>query len=159
MTLDPAKVRAGCPGASLTTAHHLCGAELDVFRASARDGWLTVACTQQQPLFADIAESEGLAAALAFVNVRETAGWSAEGAESAPKMAALLAAATVAVEPAAAVSFTSEGVTLIYGRDQRAIDAAERLKDTLDLTVILLPGADVTPPHRSESSQLSYSLR
>ena len=150
MTLDPAKVRAGCPGASLTTAHHLCGAELDVFRASARDGRLTIACTQQQPLFAEIAESEGLAAALAFVNVRETAGWSAEGAESAPKMAALLAAATVAVEPAAAVSFTSEGVTLIYGRDQRAIDAAERLKDTLDLTVILLPGADVTPPHRSE---------
>ena len=149
MRLDPAKVGLGCKGASLTTADHLCGAELDVFRAHAKTGRLTVACTQQQPLFEEIAEDEGLAAALTFVNVRETAGWSAEGADAAPKMAAILAAATIAYEPAAAVSFTSEGVTLIYGRDQRAIDAAERLKDTLDLTVILLPGADVVPPRQT----------
>ena len=149
MRLDPAKVRLGCKGASLTTADHLCGAELDVFRAQAKAGRLTVACTQQQPLFEEIAGDEGLAAELYFVNVRETAGWSAEGADAAPKMAALLAAAMQAPEPAAAVTFTSEGVTLIYGCDQRAIDAAERLKDTLDLTVVLLPGAEVIPPRRT----------
>ena len=150
MSLDPAKVRLGCKGASLTTAQHLCGGELDLFRAQAKDGRLTVACTQQRPLFEEVAEDDGLAAALTFVNVRETAGWSAEGANAAPKMAALLAAATVVSEPATAVTMASEGVTLIYGRDQRALDAAERLKDTLDLTVILLPGADVVPPRQTE---------
>ncbi len=151
MTLDPAKVRAGCTGQTVTTADHLCGPELDRFRSAAKAGRLTVACTQQRRLFEEIADDEGLNAELTFVNVRETAGWSSEGAAAAPKMAALLATAALASpEPTASVAFTSEGVTLIYGRDQRALDAAERLKDTLDLTVILLPGADVVPPRQTE---------
>ena len=146
MQLAPDSVRAGCKGQSLTTARHLCGPELDQFRRLAKTGRLTVACTQQRPLFEDIAEDEGLGASLSFINVRETAGWADEGAASGPKMAALLAAAAHPVAPAAAVTFNSDGVTLIYGRDQRAIDAAERLKDKLDLTVILLPGSDAAPP-------------
>ena len=150
MTLGPEAVRAGCKGATLTTCRHLCGSELDLFRRLARDGDLTVACTQQQPLFEELAEDENLAANLSFVNVRETAGWASEAANAAPKMAALLAAANLPVEPPAAVTFKSEGVTLIYGRDISALEAADALKDTLDITVILFPGSDVPPPRHTE---------
>ena len=40
------------------------------------------------------------------------------------------------------VPLTSEGVTLIYGRDERAIEAAKLLKDHLDVTVLITPPGD-----------------
>ncbi len=51
-------------------------------------------------------------------------------------MAALLAASA---EPMAATRFTtlkSAGVALIYGRDETAIETAQRLSETLDVTVV-----------------------
>jgi hypothetical protein len=57
-----------------------------------------------------------------FVNLRENAGWSADAASAGPKMAALAAAA----EPTPDASFIrleSEGVILVYGCDERAIEA------------------------------------
>ena len=52
---------------------------------------LTVGCTQEAPLFSEVAGER--AGAISFVNVRETAGWSTDAAKAGPKMAALLAAA------------------------------------------------------------------
>ena len=60
-------------------------------------------------------------------------------------MAALIAAAAEPAPEFATVSLDSEGVTLIYGKDERALEAAELLKDHLDVTVLLTPGADVAP--------------
>ncbi len=151
MTLSADAVAQGCAGASVATARHLCSAAgLDQFRRLAKDGALTVACTYQQPLFEDVAEEEALGAALAFVNVRETAGWGSEGAKAGPKMAALIAAARITDPPPAGVTFESTGVTLIYGRDQAAIDLAIQLKDRLDITVLLTPGADVAPLRQAD---------
>jgi hypothetical protein len=42
--------------------------------------------------------------------------------------------------------FESEGVALIYGGDDAAIEAGLLLKDHLDVTVLIKSGADVTPP-------------
>ncbi len=150
MALSPAGVRSGCKGREVVIVDQLCGAQIDQFRSVATKGQVTVACTYQQALFEDVAHDAGLGAALTFTNVRETAGWSSEGAAAAPKMAALLAMAEHTPPPTAAVTFESHGVTLIYGRDQRAIDAAERVKETLDITVILMPGSQVTPPRHAE---------
>ena len=58
-------------------------------------------------------------------------------------MAALLAAAAEPAPDVPFVSLTSEGVVLIYGRDERAIEAAALLKDHLDVTVLIKPPADV----------------
>ena len=58
-------------------------------------------------------------------------------AKAAPKMAALLAAAAEPVPDIPAVTLKSEGVILIYGRDEKAIEAAELLKDHLDVTVLI----------------------
>jgi len=44
------------------------------------------------------------------------------------------------------VSFTSEGVILVYGRNEQATEAASLLKDHLDVTVLIKPPADVAPP-------------
>lgn len=150
MALSPEAVRLGCKGRALSAVRHLCGTDIDRFRSLAADGQLTVACTFQQPLFEELAEDAGLGARLTFVNVREMAGWSAESAGTGPKMAALLAMAEHTPAPVAPVTFESQGVTLIYGRDQTAVDAAERLKGVLDITVILMPGSDVAPPRQAE---------
>ena len=59
MPLDAAAVRRGCRGAQVTIARHLCRAELDHFRAAAALGEpLIVGCTQEVPLFSEVAEAE-----------------------------------------------------------------------------------------------------
>ena len=60
-----------------------------------------------------------------------------------PKMAALLAAAAEPAPEFSFVNLTSDGVILIYGRDQQAIEAGNLLKDHLDVTVLIKPPADV----------------
>ena len=151
MPLAADAVAKGTPGAEIATARHLCSAGgLDQFRRLAADGAVTVACTYQRSLFEEVAEDENLGAALAFVNIRETAGWSREAAQAGPKMAALVATARIVDPTPPGVVLESRGVTLIYGRDQTAVELAERLKDRLDITVLLAPGADVTPPRHAE---------
>ena len=150
MPLDEGAIGKACAWASITTADQLCRSEIGVFKAAAASGELTVACTQEAPLFAQIANEAGLGAALTFVNVREMAGWSNEARSAGPKMAALLDAATIAAPPTTAVTFESGGVALILGSDQSSIDAALQLKDALDITVIITGGAGITPPRANE---------
>jgi len=90
--LDVEAVKRGCPSATVSSAHQLCRAELDKFRSAASTAEpLTAACVQEAPLFSELAEAAGRE--VRFVNIRETAGWSKEGAAAGPKMAALIAAA------------------------------------------------------------------
>eukprot|EP01035_Chromulina_nebulosa_P043327 gene43327-58689_t len=44
------------------------------------------------------------------------------------------------------VSLTSEGIALLYGRDEAAIALGQELAETLDVTVLLSRPGDVTPP-------------
>jgi ferredoxin len=146
MPLDAQAVRRGCRNTEVTTARQLCRDELDRFRAAAaEDGALVVGCTQETPLFSETAENNGNTD-IQYVNLREAAGWSTAGTEAGPKMAALVAAASEAAPPAATVTLTSEGVILIYGRDEGAIEATELLKPQLDVTVLIAPPAGITPP-------------
>src|ERR1700748_1135287 len=87
MRLDTGAVRRGCRNAEISEFRQLCRAELDRFRDAAKaEGTLIVGCTQEAPLFHD--EAEGRSGKIEFVNIRETAGWSAEGTKAGPKMAA-----------------------------------------------------------------------
>lgn len=133
-------------GTEIRAAEQLCRGQLDRFLAALGEGRpLTVGCTQEAPLFAQEAEAAGAAAPLAFVNLREHAGWSAEAREAGPKMAALLAAAAVPLPATPLVPLRSEGVTLVLGRDAVALEAAERLAERLDLTVLLTGEEPVAP--------------
>ena len=140
------KVAVDALGGPGKGAHHLCRSQLDHFRKALGDfAEVTVACTQEAPLFAEVAEDMGYEGTLHFANIRETAGWSEAGHDATPKMAALLAMAEIAATPFDVISLESNGITLILGRDQAAVDMAQSLSETLDITVLLLPGADVVP--------------
>jgi ferredoxin len=139
-------IRCGCHSEPIT-ATQLCGAELDRFRSiAAQDGPVTVACTQEAALFSDIAAQTGRVGSIQYANIRETAGWSSEGAHAGPKMAALLAAAAEPAPNVPIVKLESGGVILICGRDETALEAAKLLKDHLDVTVLIEPPATIAPP-------------
>jgi ferredoxin len=151
MRPDAKAVAAGCPKATIKTANHLCRSEIGVFEDLARRSTaLTVACTQEAPLFADIAEDAELAVSLRFVNIREQAGWSKDGAKAGPKMAALVAVSALDQAPITPATLTSEGVALVLGRDQVALDAAHALFDKLNITLLLTDLSAVSPPRENK---------
>jgi ferredoxin len=157
MPLDERAVKRACRGAQVIGAHQLCRQELETFRkAAAAGGPLTVACTQEAPLFAEVAD-EG--ADIRFVNIRETAGWSTDAKAAGPKVAALIAAAAEPTANIPFVSFDSDGVILVYGRDEAAIETAALLKDHLDVTVLIRPPADIAPPRTSEFPVVKGTIR
>jgi ferredoxin len=150
MPLDGEAVRHACPGGKVETADHLCRTEIGRFRAALETGDpITVACTQEAPLFSEIAE-DAPASEILFANVREQAGWSNDAGRAGPKMAALLAAAEIRMPDVALVSMSSAGVVLVYGRDERAIEAAKLLKDRLDVTVLLSRPGEIVPAGETE---------
>ncbi|MGE3144605.1 MAG: 4Fe-4S dicluster domain-containing protein [Pseudorhodoplanes sp.] len=159
MPLDAASVARGCRGASVETARHLCRSELDRFRSFVAGGEdLVVGCTQEAPLFSEAAE-ELESGTLTFANIRENAGWSSQAAKAGPKMAALLAVAAEDTPEVPFYGLSSEGVVLIYGRDERAIEAGEMLKDHLDVTVMIAQPRDIAPPRVTDFPVVKGTIR
>lgn len=158
MSLDAAAIKRGCRKGEFATFHQLCRAELDQFRSAAKtDNALLVGCTQEAPRFTVEAgeRSEGID----FVNLRETAGWSSEGTRAGPKMAALLAAASEPKPSYPLVTLSSEGVTLVYGRDEAAIEAGQLLADHLDVTVMIAKPVPIIPPERTTFPIVKGTIR
>ena len=152
--------RRVCRGADVIEGRQLCRAELERFRKLAAGGEpITVACTQEAPLFDEVAGEIKGAAELTFVNIRETAGWSKDAKAAGPKMAALIAAAAEPAPDVAFVPLTSEGVTLIYGKDEQAIEAANLLKEHLDVTVLIKPPGDVAPQRVTDFPVVKGTIR
>ncbi|WP_245901365.1 4Fe-4S binding protein [Simplicispira suum] len=125
-------------GEDITLHSTLCRRETGAFQSAIRSGQeVLVACTQERRLFSELAaQTEGAISPLRFVNIRETAGWSADAVRATPKIAALIAAARLPdFEPVATVAFQSSGRLLILG----ALDAAERAAalfgDGFDITL------------------------
>lgn len=158
MNLDAAAIKRGCRKSEFATFHQLCRAELDQFRSAAKtDNTLLVGCTQEAPRFTVEAgeRSEGID----FVNLRETAGWSSEGTRAGPKMAALLAAASESKPSYPFVTLSSEGVTLVYGRDEAAIEAGQLLADHLDVTVMIAKPVPIIPPETTTFPIVKGTIR
>src|SRR5262249_37919978 len=158
MRLDTAAVERGCRNSEIRTFRHLCRAEIEGFRdAATAQGSLTVACTQEAPLFSN--EAGERPDGIEFVNVRETAGWSKQGTSAGPKMAALLAAAAEPAPEIPFVTLSSDGVILIYGRDETAIEAGKLLADHLDVTVMITKLSGITPPSTSAFPVVKGTIR
>src|SRR3954469_18326525 len=157
MPLDAEAIGRGCT-AKMTQANQLCGLDLDRFKEALAGGVpITVACTHEEALFREVAENPPQAQ-LAFVNIRDTGGWSKDGAAAGPKAAALIAAAGEDMPPISLVTLESTGVALIYGRDEIAIEAAQRLADRLDITVLLAKPGDVIPRRTNEFPVLKGTI-
>ena len=158
MRLDAAAAKRGCRNSEIATFRQLCRAEIDQFRNAAEaEGSLTVGCTQEVPLFSD--EAGERAERIDFVNLRETAGWSTEGAQAGPKMAALLAATAEPAPDFPLVNLSSEGVILIYGRDESAVEAGRLLAEHLDVTVMITRPAQITPPATTSFPVVKGTIR
>jgi len=159
MPLDAQAIGRACTG-RITQTNQLCGLDLNQFKAALADGVpLTVACTQEVPLFQEVAENLAPSSALTFVNIRETGGWAKDAAAAGPKAAALIAAAAEEMPPIALVTLESDGVALVYGRDEVAIEVGQRLADRLDITVLLTRPGDVAPRRTNEFPVLKGSVR
>ncbi len=159
MPLDgPALGRAlGLPAAPKVHTM-LCQRELAQFSAGAQ-GDVLVACTQEQRLLGDAAEEGGRTREIRFVNIRETGGWSAEAAAATPKIAALLAMASLPdAEPVPSVSYKSEGQLLITGPLDAALGWADALCDRLAVTV-LATGRSAGTPLPAERAYPVYTGR
>ena len=74
-------------------------------------------------------------------------------------MAALLAAAAETLPAVAMVNLESEGVILVYGADERAVEAGILLKDHLDVTVLLKPPAAIAPARSTEFPIVRGTIR
>lgn len=135
----------------------LCRQEINRFSAALKGGSdVVVACTQEATLFQELAETSRFSGRLQFVNIREQAGWSAEGKLAQPKIAALLALVGVEEpEPVPAVSFTSDGALLIIGPAEAALYWAEQLKEQLEVSVLLTSARNGQLPVRHEYRILS----
>ncbi|MFP4536826.1 MAG: 4Fe-4S dicluster domain-containing protein [Dichotomicrobium sp.] len=149
MEIDGAKLAEalGLPAAQ-TVNTQLCRSQLDNYRAALQSGEpVLVACTQEAPLFSEVAEETDGAEA-AFVNIREQAGWSEAGASAQPKMAALIAEAAYQIKPTGLTTLKSDGVCLVYGSGQQALDVARQLSGRLSVSLVLKDATDAIPPER-----------
>lgn len=138
----------GVGGTSCSRIHTaLCTSQAARAAELMADGDTIIACQQERRIFEDLAEELGVEQP-AFVDIRDRAGWSDEGAEAGPKMAALLADALLPAATGRSVDVMSEGLCLILGPAERTLPAAERLSDALNVTVLMDEG-DELPLDRS----------
>jgi ferredoxin len=151
MTLDGAALGRALGREAIPIYTELCRKDVDGFTSALAGSSCTVACTQEAPLFNQLAESAGSTVELKFVNIREAAGWSAEGAAATAKIAALLAMADLPEpQPVAVSSYASKGEVLIIGPAEAAVAWAEQLADSLSVSVLITTarGAELSATRR-----------
>lgn len=159
MPLDGEALARGCKGGEIRTARHLCRTQTEIFTKllGERDA-ITVGCTQEAPLFEEIAADLDYSGDLVFANIRETGGWAREAKSAGPKMAALLAAAAEPMPPTSFTTLESKGVALVYGHDEVALSVGQRLADHLDVTILLSRPGEITPPRVSDIPVLKGTI-
>ncbi|CUH48141.1 4Fe-4S binding protein [Ruegeria atlantica] len=119
----------------------LCTRELEAAAAGIQQAGTIIACGQEQEVFQALAEELNVDAP-GFVDLRDRAGWSDEGADAAPKMAALAAEALLPQPVTPSVDVYSEGTCLIIGPGEVAFALAEKLAVTLAVTVLVTDEAE-----------------
>ncbi len=142
--LDPAAAGLDAPVCS-----SLCRLETarvaDAARAAAAaSAPLVIACAQETAVFEAILEEtldEPASLDWRGVDLRDRGFWSdAKPRETAPKLAALLAEAALERPATPTKEVVSDGVCLVYGRGETALQAARRLEGRLSVTCMLLDG-------------------
>ncbi len=128
----------------------LCTNQFDVAAKAIPQGDVMIACQQEANRFVELAED--LQADLpAFVDIRDRAGWTDDGASTLPKMAALVADAKITERPHSAIDIVSEGMCLVIGDPDAAVAAAEKLADVLAVTVLLTPSSEIIPTDKFDT--------
>ena len=132
--------RRGCRGARITTAQQLCRAEIETLRAATGQGTpIAVGCVQEAPLFTKVSGGCGDYLCEHSRDCRLVRGCKGCG----PEDGCADCGGHRADADWALVDLTSEGVALVYGRGDEAIEAATWLKNHLDVTVLINGAGEV----------------
>ncbi|MGR3270070.1 4Fe-4S binding protein [Thalassococcus profundi] len=146
-TLDPDVIAAGS-GLGCSRVHTaLCQHQGEAAAQALAAGDVIVACQQERAFFEDLATEIG-AEMPGFVDLRDRAGWSDEGADAAPKMAALAAESALRFAAPRSIDVVSEGTCLLIGAGEQVFDTAARLCDTLAVTVLQTDDQDLPADRR-----------
>ncbi|MEH6644756.1 4Fe-4S binding protein [Sulfitobacter sp.] len=124
----------------------LCTTQIDIAVKAVETGDVIIACLQESYRFAEVAEELGVDAPL-FIDIRDRAGWTDDKVSTAPKMAALVADGMLPEPSYRSIDVVSEGTCLIIGAPDIALATAKTLVETLPVTVLLAPGAEIVPTH------------
>ena len=139
--LDPDRIESAC-GVSCSKVHTaLCTTQLQSAVELMQEGATTIACLQEQEMFQSLAEDLNIEMP-GFFDLRDRAGWSDQGADATPKMAALAAEAQLPQPVTPSVDVVSEGTCFIVGPGAVSFDVAERLAGTLAVTVLATDQAE-----------------
>ncbi|MFK7745194.1 MAG: 4Fe-4S binding protein [Roseobacter sp.] len=123
-----------------------CGTQLEqTAKIIAGDDDVVIACQQQATFFTDMAE-ELDAEVAGFVDIRDRAGWTAEGEEPTAKMAALIAESALTLPGEKTVDIISHGTCLVIGGSDAALQAAKDLSDALAVTLLIPAPTDLGAP-------------
>ena len=124
----------------------LCTTQIDSATKAIKAGDAVIACLQEAHRFAGVAEELEVEAPH-FLDIRDRAGWTDDEAPTTAKMAALIADGMLPEPSYRSVDVVSEGTCLILGAPDIALATAKALLDTLTVTVLLAPGAEIVPTH------------
>ena len=122
----------------------LCTSGLDSLAQALPSGDVVIACAQEANVFEDLAAELDTPLPLC-VDIRDRAGWSDEGKSATPKITALLAEAMLPAPAIKTFDVESEGLCLIVGDSEVAINAAEQLSEIIDVTVLLTDTPEIIP--------------
>ncbi|WP_137700717.1 4Fe-4S binding protein [Marimonas lutisalis] len=120
----------------------LCTTQIDKAADALAKGNAIFCCTQEGRVFEALADELDLPAP-PLLDIRDRAGWTADEAPTLPKMSALVAEALLPASPQKSVDVISEGLCLILGPGDVALEAAHTLKDHLGVTVLLSEAGDL----------------
>ncbi len=124
----------GMPCSRVYTA--LCTRQIDQAAREIGKGDAVIACLQEREVFEELA-AEIDAPQPEFIDIRDRAGWTAQGENPMPKMAALISDTLLKQPPEKQLEITSYGQCLILGTAEITLPVAARLADSLSVTVLL----------------------
>lgn len=138
---------AGVDG--VTACSFLCTDQLQIAREAFSEGSeVMIACGQEADFFAEIADEMGAADRLRTVDIRDRAGWTDDD-NALPKQAALLAELQIPRPQTPSRDITSQGICLILGSNDSAMEAAKRLSEALTITCLLTSAPEFVRPVNS----------
>ncbi|MFV0300008.1 MAG: 4Fe-4S binding protein [Paracoccus sp. (in: a-proteobacteria)] len=153
--IDPERLQHAL-GQPVSRIHsELCLSQADKAAAAIVGGDVLIACGQEARRFAAMAEGLGVAAPLC-ADIRDRAGWTADG-DATPKQAALLAEALLPEPDRPTRDVVSAGTCLVIGAADVALPAAEALSAEMAVTV-LLPRPELDAPPEGDLRIVSGRL-
>ncbi len=116
----------------------LCLSEIEIAAEAMRSGDAIIACQQERRRFEDLAAELEIDPP-EFLDIRDRAGWSADKTPKTAKLAALIAEAQLPAQQQKMFDIVSEGLCLVLGSSDAALEAAKQLSNHLSVTVLLPP--------------------